>query len=187
MTRIVSALIAVLIAAPAAAQSPPERAALQLFRDSLLLSSDTVPLHALEARTISAAKQHRDDTVLHLRLGFIALRINELGGSKARVDDAASEFAWATELQPGWPYPWFGLGLAEARGSDHVHGFAGGLWTMLGIDRDTRAGEAFARSLRADPGFVDGLIAFAEVAESERIGAPVMAAVRALRVAQASP
>ena len=41
------------------------------------------------------------------------------GGCKAVLAtldgvNAASEFEWAAELQPDWPYPWFGLGLAEA-------------------------------------------------------------------------
>jgi hypothetical protein len=185
---IFTALLAAVAPAPAvAAQGIPGRAALQLFRDSLQLSRDTVPMHQLEARTIEQARTHRDDPLLHLRLGFVALRINELGGSAARVDDAVSEFEWAAELQPQWPYPWFGLGLAEARAPDRAAGFAGGLWTMLGIDRDTRAGSAFGRAIKADPSFVEGLIAFAQSARTQRINAPVAAALDAIRLAQASP
>jgi len=173
--------------ASGAAQAPAERAALQLFRDSLDVTTDTIRLHGLEARGTDAARAHRDDPLLHLRLGFLALRIGELGGGASRVDAAISEFEWAAELRPDWPYPWFGLGLAEARAPDRVAGFAGGLWAMLGIDRDTRAGTAFARALKADPGFVDGLVAFAETARNQRIGAPLKAALDALRLAQASP
>ncbi len=168
------------------AQSAPDRAALQLFRDSLTLTTDTTRLHRLEAQSIDLARRERDNPILHLRLGFIALRVIELGGDVKRVDDAASEFEWAAELRPDWPYPWFGLGLAEARAPDRAPGFAGGLWTMLGIDRDTRAGAAFARAIKADPGFTDGLIAFAETARATRINAPLHAALDALRLAQAS-
>jgi hypothetical protein len=180
-------LISVLIGvAPLGAQSAPERTALQLFRDTLAITTDTLTLHHIEARNIDAAKAHRDDPIPHIRLGFIALRINELGGSLVRVDNAASEFEWAAELKPNWPYPWFGLGLAEARAPNRAQNFGGGLWTMLGIDRDTRAGTAFAHAIKADPGFVDGLIAFAEVARNQRINAPLHAALDALRLAQAS-
>lgn len=186
-TVCVCALLAILTAAHLAAQSPAERSELQSFRDSLDISRDTLALRAIEARTIALARAHRDDPMLHLRLGFTALRIHALGGSAKGVDDAAAEFEWAAELQPGWPYPWFGLGLAEARAPDHARAFGGGLWTMLGIDRDTRAGAAFARALRADPGFTEGLMAFAETAREQRIGAPVVAALDALRLAQASP
>lgn len=175
-----------LVASPLAAQGPTERAALEHFRDSLAITVDTLRLHQMEASTIATAKAHRDDPILHLRLGFVALRIHELGGSSERVDHAASEFEWAAELQPGWPYPWFGLGLAEARAPDRAPSFAGGLWTMLGIDRDTRAGAAFARAIKADPAFVDGLVAFAETARTQRLGAPLQAALDALRLAQAS-
>jgi hypothetical protein len=170
-----------------AAQAAPDRSALQLFRDSLGITRDTSALHSLEARLIDAARVRRDDPLLHLRLGFVALRIHDLGGSGKRVEDAAGEFEWATQLQPGWPYPWLGLGMAEASMPDRVRGFAGGLWTMLGIDRDARAAAAYARSVKSDPGFVDGLLAFAELARSERIGAPVTAALDALREVQASP
>jgi hypothetical protein len=169
------------------AQAIPDRTALQLFRDSLDVSQDTVVLHRLEAQTIALARTRRDDPLLHLRLGFVALRIHALGGNVQRIDDAASEFEWAAELQPGWPYPWYGLGLAESREPDRVRGFGGGLWTMLGIDRDTRAGAAFARAIKADPRFTESLIAFAETARSQRIGAPVVAALDAIRLAQMSP
>jgi hypothetical protein len=180
-------LLAIAAAAPAAAQSPSERAALQLFRDTLQVTRDTLTLHAMEAATIVQARLHREDALLHIRLGFVALRIFELGGSGSRVEDAGSEFEWAIDLQPGWPYPWFGLGLAEARTADHASGFAGGLWTMLGVDRETRAGNAFARAIAADPGFVEGLIAFAETARTQRVGAPIGVALDALRLAQVSP
>jgi hypothetical protein len=169
------------------AQAVTDRAALQLFRDSLQFDRDTVPMHQLELRTISQARAHRTDPLLHLRLGFLALRINELGGPPARVDDAVTEFQWAAELQPTWPYPWFGLGLAEARAPDRAAGFGGGLWTMLGIDRDTRAGSAFGRAIQADPSFVEGLIFFAQAACTQRINAPVAAALDAIRLVQASP
>ena len=87
---------------------------------------------------------HRDDPLIHLRLGFIAIRLGELGRGAKHFDDAAGEFEWAAELRQDWPYPWYGLGLAEAGMPNRAHGFAGGLWTMLSIDRDSRAGKAFA-------------------------------------------
>jgi hypothetical protein len=174
-------------AATAPAQAPPQRVALGAFRDSLQLTDDTTTLHDREARMIAVARAHHDDAIVHLRLGFLALRIDDLTGNQHRVDDAESEFQWATELQPGWPYPWFGLGLALARAPDRASGFAGGLWTMFKVDRDSRAAHAFANTIRADPSFIEGVQAFVETALEARLDAPVDAALSTLRLVQQSP
>lgn len=190
--KIVSSRWACLVAAvvalqPARGQSPADRRALQLFRDSLLLTTDTMPMHAWESALITEARAHRDDAMLHLRLGFLALRMHQAGAAAERVGDAESEFEWATQLAPAWPYAWFGLGEAYASEPDRARGFAGGLYTMTGADRDTRAGTAFLHALRADPTFVDGLTAFADMAQQQRLHPPIAAALNALRTVQASP
>lgn len=181
-----AALLLALLAPALGAQSPAERRGLQLLRDSLAIVRDTTALLSLEARTIDAARVHRDSTTLHLRLGLLALRLHELRGG-SHLDDALSEFEWAVQLAPEWPWPWFGLGLAEVRGKDRAGGFAGGLWTMLGIDRESRAGAAFARAIRIDPSFTDGVVEFAELARMQRIDAPLREALQALRVVTATP
>src|SRR5438552_18824571 len=53
-----------------AAQSPADRAALEALRDSLTGVRDSIALKRLEAAGIELAKRHRDDSLIHLRLGF---------------------------------------------------------------------------------------------------------------------
>src|SRR2546427_439174 len=102
------------------AQDAADRAALERLRDSLAGVTDSTALRRLEAATVEVAKRHRDDPLIHLRLGFIAYRSGELAGSKAHYDDAAGEFEWAGELKPDWPYAWYGLGLAELAQGEHA-------------------------------------------------------------------
>ncbi len=172
--------------AVAGAQSTWERDALTRLRDSLRFSADTSGMLMLERGMIEEAKAERFEAMHHLRLGIIALRLSELQPREPHLDHAMSEFEWAAELRPDWPWPWYGLGLAEARGHDRASGFAGGLYTMLGLDRERVSGNAFARAIAADPAFIDGLLEFARVALDQRIDAPVGPAVEALRAATAS-
>ena len=106
------------LAPSAGAQEPADRDRLVAFRDSVS-SSDLAALQALEQQMIQFARMNRDDALQHVKLGFVGLRLGDLGKEGA-YEDAASEFEWASELQPTWPYPWYGLGLAEARIGDYV-------------------------------------------------------------------
>src|SRR5439155_39845 len=84
------------------AQLPAERAAIEALRDSLAHVTDSLSLKGLEAATIQVAKQHRDDPLVHVRLGFIAHRRGEIANTKSHYDDAAGQFEWAAELRAGW-------------------------------------------------------------------------------------
>lgn len=181
-------LLLVAVTAPTlAAQELEQRRSLDRLRDSLALSIDTTALLALEQEVISVARLERDDPMHHLRLGLIAMRLAELRPSAPHLDHAVGEFTWAAELRPEWPWPWYGIGIAESRGRDRAGGFGGGLWTLVGQDRDRLSGEAFARAVSADPTFVRGLVEFARVALEQRIDAPIEPALRALRIATATP
>ncbi len=177
-------LTAVLVTAVGglAAQAEAERAELQQFRDSLDTVADTGGLIALEQRMITAAKSDRDNPMRHLRLGFLALRMGDLG-SHSRYDDAAGEFQWATELRPGWPWPWYGLGISEDKVGDSQISIVQGLQAMFGKDHLTRAANAYARSLQADPSFVRGLVELAATALRQRINVKTTLAREAFRQA----
>lgn len=177
---------AFLPAAGVGAQAPDDRVALARLGDSIATTVDTGALLALETRWIERARVERDDPMHHLRLGLIALRLAELAPGR-HLDNAIAEFEWAAELAPGWPWPWYGLGVAEARAEDRAGGFAGGLWVMLGLDRERLAGNAFEHAVAADPMFTRGLEEFARIALEQRIDAPTAAALRALRSATRSP
>lgn len=168
------------------AQTSEDRAALEHFRDSLATTADTTGLLDLEKRMIAVAKTDRDNAVQHLRLGFLSLRIGELGG-QSHYDDAASEFQWAIDLQPKWPYAWYGMGLAEYGVGDSQISFVTGLKTMLGKDALTRSAVAFAKSAEVDPAFVRGLVDLANTALRQRVNIKLGVALEALRRAGATP
>ena len=162
------------------AQAPADRDALERFRDSLTGTVDSVGLLALEKHLIDSTKSNRTNGALHLRLGFLSLRLGELGGH-SHYDDAASEFQWAIDLQPSWPYAWYGMGLAEYGVGDSQVSFITGLKTMLGKDALTRSAVAFAKSAEVDPGFVRGLVDLANTALRQRVNIKLGVAREALR------
>jgi GWxTD domain-containing protein len=162
------------------AQSPADREQLDRFRDSLAATTDSVGLLALERRMIDSAKADRNNGLLHLKLGFLSLRLGDLGGH-AHYDDAASEFQWAIDLQPSWPYGWYGMGLAEYGVGDSQVSFVTGIKTMLGKDALTRSAVAFAKSAEVDPAFVRGLVELANTALRQRVNIKLGVALEALR------
>src|SRR5262245_11155223 len=169
-------------AQPLAAQSPEDRAGLEKFRDSLRAVDDSSALVKLEARLIDVAKADRNNAMNHLRLGFVALRIADLG-SKSRYDDAAGEFQWATDLQPQWPWGWYGMGIAEDGVGDSQISLVAGLQAMFGKDHLTRAANAYTRSIQVDPSFVQGLVELSATALRQRINVKIDVAREALRQA----
>jgi len=175
-----------LLAPRAAAQSPAERASLEAFRDSLQTTSDSSGLRILEMRLIAQAKEHRDDPMVHLRLGFLALRLGELA-APSHYDDAASEFQWAIDVKGDWPYPWFGMGLAELALGDSKVSVVAGLQTMFGKDALTRSAAAFAKSAEVDPSFVRGLVELANTSLRQRVNIRLSVALDALRRAALTP
>jgi len=175
-----AATLLVLAAAPGHAQSPGQRVAIEQWRDTLAQTSDTIMLLRWERLMITEAKADRNNTILHLRLGFLSLRYGELAGG-IHYDDAASEFEWAAQLEPSWPYPWYGLGMAELAIGDSQLAIVTGLKTMFGKDALAKAADAYARSAEVDPGFVQGLVELANTALSQRVNIRLDVALDALR------
>jgi len=169
------------------AQSPAERAELVSLRDSLAGIQDSTALNRLESATIEVAKQRRNDALLHLRLGFIAYRLGEITQAKSHYDAAAGEFEWATELRPDWPYPWYGMGLAELALGEHAVLAIENLRQMLGKDYLSKAARAFARATEADPSFASAVVDLANTALAQRIRPRLEVALSAVRLAAASP
>lgn len=161
------------LAAAVQAQTPEQRRGIDAFRDSLQVVTDSAWLQGREARLLQTARRERNDPLLHVRLGQLALRQGELGG-QSHYDDAASEFNWAADLAPQWPYAWFGLGLSEyalggrlGGGRERASGPAQSAWS--------RATAAFARASVLEPGLAPRLEELARRALHER--APDRAAV----------
>ena len=175
-----------LLAVPLSAQTAAERAVLDRFRDSIAVVPDSAPLLRLEGVMIQRAKANREDPLAHLRLGFLALRLGDIAG-KQHYDDAASEFQWAIDLRPRWPYAWYGMGLAELGVGNSQIAFLAGLQTMLGKDALSRSAMAFAKSAEVDPSFVHGLVELAGTALRQRVNIKLNVALDALRRAGATP
>jgi len=183
-------ILALLSASPTfhlSAQDPADRRVIEGLRDSLGAVTDSTALLRLEARTIDVAKHDRDNPLIHLRLGFVAYRLGELANSKKHYDDAAGEFEWATGLRPDWPYPWYGLGLAELAQGEHSVLAIENLRQQLGKDYLSKAAAAFARAVQADPAFARATIDLATTALTQRIHARLQVVLEAVRLAAASP
>ena len=180
------AALAVTLSFPLEAQSPDERLELERFRDSVGNTVDSIGLLRLERTMIQAAKADRSNGMIHLKLGFLSLRLGDLGG-RDHYDDAASEFQWAIDLQPSWPYAWYGMGLAEYGVGDSQISFVTGLKMMLGKDALTRSAVAFAKSAEIDPSFVRGLVDLANTALRQRVNIKLGVALEALRRSAATP
>jgi GWxTD domain-containing protein len=170
----------ILLPSSALAQDPADRLELERFRDSIGATVDSVGLLALERRMIDSAKADRSNGMIHLKLGFLSVRLGDLGG-KDHYDDAASEFQWAIDLHPSWPYAWYGMGLAEYGVGDSQVSFVTGLKMMLGKDALTRSAVAFAKSAEIDPSFVHGLVDLANTALRQRVNIKLGVALEALR------
>ncbi len=186
LASVAVALIAAAVAPRLLAQAPNERADLERWRDSLASTSDSTGLLAVERRAIDQAKSDRNNAFVHLKLGFLSLRLGDLGG-QSHYDDAASEFQWAIDLQPTWPYAWYGMGLAEYGVGDSQISFITGLKTMLGKDALTRSAMAFAKSAEVDPGFSRGLVELSNTALRQRVNIKLGVALDALRRSAATP
>jgi tetratricopeptide (TPR) repeat protein len=183
----VATILCVLAIPAARAQSPAQRNQIEAFRDSIGAVKDTASLLAFEKRLIvRASGPMRDSAMVHLHLGFLALRLGDLNGKK-HYEDAASEFQWVVDLQPKWPYGWFGLGFAELGVGDAEFAMLRGLQTALGKDALTRSANDFARSAEVDPGFVRGLVELASTAIRQRINLRMDVALAALRRAARTP
>jgi GWxTD domain-containing protein len=134
----------------------------------------------MEKQMIAVARVERDSVMLHLRLGVLALRLGELG-RRTGYDDAATEFQWAIDLHPDWPWPYYGLGLAEYGILDSELALIAGLQTMFGKDRLTRAANYFAKSAEVDPSFIRGLTDLTSTALQQRVNLRLAVALVALR------
>ena len=185
-----AALAAVLCgigAGAAPAQGAAERADLERLRDSLGGVVDSQSLKRLEAATIEVAKRERENPLIHLRLGFIGYRLGEIAKSKPHYDDAAGEFEWASELKPDWPYPWYGLGLAELAQGENSAIAIENLRQQLGLDYLSKAARAFAHATQVDPSFAFAAVDLVNAALTQRIRPRLEVALQSIRLAAASP
>lgn len=158
------------------------RIGISQFQDSLSLIHDTTSLKRLEVRLIGEARRARNDPVLHLKLGFLSLRIGDLG-DLSHYNDAASEFQWATQLAPVLPDAWFGLGLSEFALGQAVAARMPAGAGMLGKDAAERSAVALAQAAITDPAYAERIADVAGSARAQQMPAKGAVALDALRQA----
>jgi GWxTD domain-containing protein len=172
-------LLLAAIPAPAAAQSAPDRLALDHFRDSLDALGDTAVL-ARAYRALERAPSAGHPDVRELRLGFLALRLAE-SGADPDAHEARDRFRRVTQRQPGWPYGWYGLGLAETRRAAWEQADRLALGSRVGLGTIERACDRHRRALDHDPAFLPAALELAELTLSLRDTARFAPARDALR------
>ena len=170
-----------------AAQSATDRLELFHLRDSLARAIDTTTLLQLEAHAIDSARKNREDPLLHLRLGFIGLRLAELTKSAGHLRDAAGEFDWATKLEPKWPLAWFGLGAAELLEADVLPAGLRGLFQSFGRDAFITPARDLAQSAIVDSTFTYGILRVTDDALRFGMPAHLTTALEALRGVASAP
>ncbi len=168
------------------AQTAAGRDAIFRLRDSLARTHDTTSLLALEMHTIDSARKNRDDALLHMRLGFVGMRLAELTSSPGHFRDAEGEFEWATQLQPRWPLGWYGLGTAELLEADVFPTGLRGLFAALGHDIFIAPAHDFAQSAAVDSSFTYGIVQLGDEAMRSGMPAHLTTAILALREAAVS-
>ncbi len=165
--------------APVQAQTSGQRTVLEAFRDSLDHAADSTALARLETGLMRTVRRDRTDAWERLRLGFVAMRLGEVVSARW-FEDAAMEFQTVTRLRPGWPYGWYGLGLAELGLSRRATGLAARAGLNPGSAFE-RAADAFAGAVAADPGFAPRLVDEAHFGRLARQAARSHLALEGLR------
>ncbi|HEX9754568.1 MAG TPA: GWxTD domain-containing protein [Gemmatimonadales bacterium] len=178
-----SLLLLLAVSAPAgvAAQTQAQRTLIEAFRDSLDQAPDSTGLVRLDTRIVRDVQRARPDPFEHLRLGFLALRLGDLGRSRG-YEDAAMEFQTVTRLAPRWGFGWYGLGLAEYAVGRAAVGQAGGE-VVPPTRAYARAVTALARSASTDASFIPALVEEAYNGRRQRDPSRSTVAVAALRLA----
>jgi GWxTD domain-containing protein len=171
---------------PLAGQAPVHRLALASFRDSLASLEDTVPLRRAQREIRLTTRHHPDSTLARIRLGLVSLRLAELGAAPD-AREALKALRAATERQPGWPYAWYALGLAEERRAAWEQSDRLALGNRVGLPTLERAVTRYRRALESDPSFAPAAVALAAVTLGLRDTSQLSSAVAALRRAVARP
>jgi len=142
-----------------AGQTAPDRASADRFRDSLAAVHDTAALAALQ-QTLA---RRPDEPSASLRLALVALRRADLGADPG-TDAARAVLGRLVKREPGWPYAWHALALAEACRAAWERTDPLALGSRVGTGTLERALEHERRALDADPQYVPAALALAELA-----------------------
>jgi tetratricopeptide (TPR) repeat protein len=170
------------------AQAPSTRLQLAALRDSVVQIASTDAAMDMANTERSALNRDKSDAALLIQAGLAQLRVGQLSGDRAPLDQAQALFDEAVYRAPDdWPWPWYGLALADlALDSANVvvkpsmHQAAGVYYRRAGI-------MALTHAIEADPAFAPaaGLLAALIIPEADQD--LDIAVQRAVRLAAAQP
>ena len=175
------------LASPVQAQDETDRMVLYNLGLQLAEMTEASPVRALELRGINRARNDRDNALLHLELGLIAYRLGELTGEYQHFENAASEFEWAAELQPDWPYPHYGRSISELALLGSERDMQGSnVRRVFGTDPAGAARNAALDALEIDPSFVPAVGALAAAFNAQSLARNEEEVLDAVRSAAAT-
>ena len=169
-----------------AVQAPAQRVSLAAFADSIAATTDSGSLRARRLAIRETLRRASDDALDRLRLGMVEMRLARLG-----IDpdsrEAIRNLEVASKRQPGWPWAWHWLGLAEAQRSAWEQEDRLALGSRVGMGTLERAARRQREALRADPAFAPAAETLAALTLELRDTSLLTAATDALRRAGAVP
>ena len=173
-------LLCLLPCSPLPGQSASDRPALDRFQDSLAAAADTL---ALAAAMHGLTRNDPADPLRALRAGLVAARLAELGVDPD-ADRARDQLRKVTRRQPGWPYAWHALALAEMRRAEWERSDPVALGNRVGTGTLERAIRHECRALAADPAYLPAALTLTNLALDLRDTTLFPAALAALREAE---
>ena len=167
---------------PLPGQTPPDRLALDRFRDSLAAVHDTASIRTLHD---ALTRRRPADPLTELRAAHAALRLSELGADPD-ASDARGELRRLAKREPGWPLAWHALAVAEVRRAAAERANPLALGSRVGTGTLERALEDEQRALAADPAYLPAALTLAQLALDLRDTSRYEGARDALRRADAA-
>lgn len=152
-------------AAPLAAQSPADRAALSALQDSLS-NADAGKVQSFSDEW----SPDRGKAMTELRRGLIELRRGELTDDRGSFDDALMHLSEAAFREENWPWVWYAMAITKAAMTRREFTPKPNAHQPIGMSYYTGFERAIARSLQLDRRFkpaVDFVIA-ALIEEGQR-------------------
>lgn len=164
-------------------QSPDQRAALRQYQDSLR----GMPTALLDREM--DAKRERADTeataMAQLRLGLAALAVGQRV-DHYQFDRARGAFEQAARLEPDWPWPRYGIGLARRAIGEEQATNPLSLGTRAGYGQLERAVAGQLDAVAREPGFTPALLELADLVHLLQDSTLTARALAAFRSAAAS-
>lgn len=137
------------------AQAPATRTAFVALRDSTALLTTSADALALATSQQAVLKTDKSNAEALVRAGLAQLRVGQLGTDRGPLDQAQALFDEAIYRAPdGWPWPWYGLALADLALDSTNAVVKVSMHSGAGVYYHDAALHALGKALEADSTFV---------------------------------